>query len=426
MHGRTWILRTTSLPSFEATIDYSKSFIVLASGVAISLLLCAIIWSLSTLRVRAVTLARRMTEELRESREQLSLAIEGSDLALFDWNVASGEIELSARWAAMLGGTPQATVTTITELSRLVHPDDMPRVQQTLRSALRGESALYEVEHRVKDQRGGWIWILSRAKVTARDAAGIALRVTGTNANITQRKQVEQMKDQFISTVNHEVRTPLTVIVGSLALLKEDLTALPADKATMLDMACQNSVRLQSLVNDILDFEKIGSGAMRFRSETVALGPLLHRSLELNRMYAERFKVRYELVQPVPQIAVTADGERLLQVMTNLLSNAAKFSPEGQAIAVALRIEGAFARVSVTDDGPGVPVEFRGRIFGKFAQADSSNTRRQGGSGLGLSISKTIIESMGGHIGFDSVPGQGATFYFELPLASSTPGHKSP
>lgn len=418
IHGHGWTFRLSSQPAFEASIDYSEPTTVLTSGAVISLLLLAIIWSLGTLRFRAVTLAHRMTNELRESREQLALALEGSELAFFDWNVITGEIELSSRWAEMLGQPPGLTTTTIQDLSAIVHPDDAPRLQRMLGAALRGESALYEVEHRVRERRGDWIWILSRAKVTARDAEGRALRVTGTNANITQRKQIERMKEEFISTVNHELRTPLTVIVGTLALLKESLSGLPPDQAMMLDMASQNSARLKLLVNDILDLEKIVLGAMQFRIEPVPLTPFLRQALELNRLYADRFKVRYELQEPLPAVALTTDRERLLQVMTNLLSNAAKFSPEGEAIAVSAAIRDKFVRVTVADRGPGVPLEFRGRIFGKFAQADSSNTRRHEGTGLGLAICKSIIEKMGGHIGFKSEPGQGAAFYFDLAYTS--------
>jgi signal transduction histidine kinase len=315
----------------------------------------------------------------------------------------------------MLGGPPGPTSTTIEELSALVHPEDAPHLQRALRAALQGETPYYEVEHRVKDSHGDWIWILSRAKVSARDATGQASRVTGTNANISQRKQIERMKEEFISTVNHELRTPLTVIVGTLALLKESLAGLPPDQAMMLDMATQNSARLKLLVNDILDLEKIVLGAMQFRIEPVPLGPFLQQALELNRLYADRFKVRYELRGPLPAVALTADRERLLQVMTNLLSNAAKYSPAGDVIVIAASIENAMLRVSVADRGPGIPLEFRSRIFGKFAQADGSNTRRQEGTGLGLAISKSIIEKMHGQIGYTSEPGKGATFFFDLP-----------
>jgi signal transduction histidine kinase len=287
-----------------------------------------------------------------------------------------------------------------------------------LAAVLRGDTEYYEVEHRVRDHSGNWTWILSRAKVTARDAGGMALRVTGTNANITQRKQVERMKEEFISTVNHELRTPLTVIVGTLALLKESLQ-LPPEHALMLDMAAQNSQRLKLLVNDILDLEKIVLGAMQFRIEAVPLAPFLKHALELNQLYAERHGVRFELAEPIPAVALTADRERLLQVMTNLLSNAAKFSPAGKAVTVSATVEqtqaGSFVRVGVTDRGAGVPEDFRGRIFGKFAQADSSNTRRHEGTGLGLAICKSIIEKMNGAIGYASEVGRGSTFYFDLP-----------
>ena len=418
VRGHTWLLRVTSLPAFESSIDRSEPWTVLASGIAISLLLLAIIWSLATLRAHSLTLAHRMTNELRESREQLSLALEGSDLAFFDWHIGTGAVVLSARWAEMLGEAPRPTTTTMDALSSLVHPDDLARLRQLLRAMLGGVSESYEMELRVRDSRREWLWILLRGKVTERNVAGKPLRVTGTNANITQRKMVERMKEEFVSTVNHELRTPLTVIIGSLAMLKESLTGIPPDQAMMLDMACQNSARLKALVNDILDLEKVVLGVMQFRMEAVPLGPFLQQALELNRVYADRFKVRYELHGPMPAVALAADRERLLQVMTNLLSNAAKFSPEGDAVVVKAAADGNVARVSVSDNGSGIPEEFRHRIFGKFAQADGSNTRHQEGTGLGLAISKSIIEHMGGRIGFDSEPGRGATFYFELPCTA--------
>ncbi len=427
INQRNWKLSFASTPAFEQRTGSDRPQMVLVTSLALSALVTALIWSLASTRNRARKLARGMTDELRtkqgalaKSEERLSLALQGSGLAIFDWNVATDAVQLSEQWAAMLGGEPQPTTTTSKRLSRLVHPDDMPVLQRELRAVLSGESAAYRVEHRVRTLRGEWMWVLSRAKVAERDADGRARRVTGTNSDVTARKVVEKMKSEFVGTVSHELRTPLTVIVGSLGLLRADLTDLTPDQKMMFDMACENSARLQTLVNDILDFEKISSGATRFDLQPVELAPFLQRSIELNRMYAERLKVRYELRHPVPPLAVQADPDRLMQVMANLLSNAAKFSPENTAVTVEAIVAGEWVRVAVTDCGPGVPVEFRDRIFSQFAQADASNTRQQGGTGLGLSICKAIVEKLGGRIGYESEAGRGATFYFELPAAAKS------
>jgi signal transduction histidine kinase len=177
------------------------------------------------------------------------------------------------------------------------------------------------------------------------------------------------------------------------------------------------------MVNDILDVEKFTSGVMQFDIKPVEIGPFLKRALDLNRMFAEQFKVHFELRGPIPPAVVMADRERLMQVVTNLLSNAAKFSPPGAVVIIAAHIrDSSMIRISITDHGPGVPSQFRDRIFQRFAQADASNTRKQGGTGLGLSICKLIVEKLNGGIGYESEPGQGATFYIELPLGKDAPG----
>jgi signal transduction histidine kinase len=135
----------------------------------------------------------------------------------------------------------------------------------------------------------------------------------------------------------------------------------------------------------------------------------------LNKAFADRFKVRFELDGELAARHVVADHKRLLQVMTNLLSNAAKFSPEGDAVKIAMIQDGWAVRVAVHDRGPGIPEAFRTRIFGRFAQADSTATRQKGGTGLGLAICKRLIEMMQGRIAFEDRPGGGTTFWFELP-----------
>ena len=372
-----------------------------------------------TASVDDITERKRTAEALRESEERLTFALQGSNLALVDWNVQTGQILLSDQWAHIVGAAPGATSTTIQEFEQLVHPEDLPHLRQQLAGVLKGTLTEYTAEHRIKTNDGSWRWILSSAKVTQRDAAGIALRLTGTNLDISRRKAVEHLKEEFIATLSHELRTPLTVIVGSLAMLQDGSAAkLPADEAMMLDMACQNSARLQKLIDNMLDFKEMSSDATGFALTSVELGPLLQRAIDLNRAYADSRQVAYELREPLPRMAVLADPERLTMVVTNLLSNAVKYSPAGATVTISARTEAGFARVMITDRGPGVPPEFRDRIFQSFAQADGSNTRQSGGAGLGLSISKAIIEKFGGRIGYESEPGRGATFFFELPLST--------
>lgn len=150
----------------------------------------------------------------------------------------------------------------------------------------------------------------------------------------------------------------------------------------------------------------------------VSLVPFLAEAVALNQGYAEQHRTRYELAMPVPDIEIKADRARLLQVVTNLLSNAAKYSPPGEEVTVGVERLGERVKISVTDRGSGVPDEFRSRIFRKFAQADTPDSAKKGGTGLGLAISKALVEAMNGEIGYTSPAGAGATFYVLLPLAS--------
>ena len=259
--------------------------------------------------------------------------------------------------------------------------------------------------------------IASRAKVTQRDADGRARRITGTNADISERKAVEEMKDEFIATVSHELRTPLTAIIGGLALVKEESETLPEEPRMLLDLAYENAERLAELVNDILDYEKLRTGRMPLSPKTIELGVFLRQALRINTPYAEKHGARFQLDEPVPPVTIYADESRLMQVTTNLLSNAAKFSPEGGTVFVRTCARDERVRVEVVDQGPGIPEEFKPRIFSRFAQATVDGAAPHGGTGLGLAISKAIIEASGGRIGFESDPGEGATFFFDLPTS---------
>lgn len=250
---------------------------------------------------------------------------------------------------------------------------------------------------------------------------------TGIVRDITERKQAEQMKNEFVSTVSHELRTPLTSIKGSLGLIRAGAAGDMPDKLLgMLDIAYNNSDRLIRLINDILDMEKISAGKMDFNLAPLDLNELIEESVLANKGYGEDRDVGFKVTETIDDATASGDHDRLMQVMANLLSNAAKFSPAGDCVDICLtRVDGKL-RVSVIDHGPGISEAFQKQIFEKFSQADSSDTRRKGGTGLGLSISKAIVEQHGGEIGFETVPDEGTTFYFELVEPVGRTSHTRP
>ncbi|CAN5349061.1 hypothetical protein BH10PSE1_BH10PSE1_31490 [soil metagenome] len=237
--------------------------------------------------------------------------------------------------------------------------------------------------------------------------------------DVSERKRIEQLKDEFVSTVSHELRTPLTSIAGSLGLLAGGAAGPLPDKAgRLIQIAHANSQRLVRLINDILDIEKIESGKLRLDLAPLDLRDIAERSIDGVRGYAEELGVSLSLAKGEPA-PVRGDADRLIQVVTNLLSNASKFSPSGGVVTVTVDPETRLARLSVTDHGPGIPDAFRARIFSKFAQADGSDTRAKGGTGLGLAIAREITERHGGRLWFESAPGEGSTFHLDLPLANA-------
>jgi signal transduction histidine kinase len=235
---------------------------------------------------------------------------------------------------------------------------------------------------------------------------------------LAERKQIERLKDEFITTVSHELRTPLTSIRGALGLISGGVTgALPAQTKTMIEIAQTNSDRLLRLINDFLDIEKIEANKMVFCIQELKVMPLLEQALAANQVYAEQFGVVFELERTtIPPTAISTDSDRLMQVLNNLLANAAKFSPPNATVRVIPSVHAGRLRIAVADSGPGIPEDFRDRIFQKFAQADSSDTRQKGGTGLGLSIAKSIVERLGGEISYETELNVGTTFYVDLPL----------
>lgn len=239
---------------------------------------------------------------------------------------------------------------------------------------------------------------------------------TAIMRDITERRKVERLKNEFISTVSHELRTPLTSIRGALGVvLGKEADTLSEKVKKMLETANRNSQRLTLLINDILDLEKIEAGEMVFTMDALDICEVARRAMDENEGYANTYKVGMTLniLSPEP-LFVLGDERRLLQVFANFLSNAIKYSLENGVVNIEIQLVDERVRVAVRDQGAGIPEAFRPEIFQRFAQADGSDTREKGGTGLGLAVSKAIVEQHEGTIDFTSVIDIGSEFYFEL------------
>lgn len=369
--------------------------------------------------VRDITKRKETEEALRRSEERFDLAIRGANDGLWDWDLKTNKIYYSPRWKTMLGYAEHEIGDALDEWTGRIHPDDKTLTLAAMEDHIHGKTVQYQHEYRLRHKTGEYIWILSRG-IAQRDANGQPLRVVGIITDITQRKQVEKLKNEFVSTVSHELRTPLTSIRGSLSLIAGGMAGTLPDKAAgLIDIALKNSDRLLLLINDLLDMDKIQSGKMGFVFTTTELHPLLQQAIDANKGYASHYNIQYRLLSPANRIMVNVDTNRLTQVISNLLSNAAKFSYPGNCVDITVAQEHNTVRVSVIDHGVGIAEAFQNRIFSKFTQADSSDSRHKGGTGLGLSIAKSLIERMHGQIGFTTTPGKGSTFYFTLPIAGT-------
>lgn len=376
-----------------------------------------------------ITERRHLEESIKASEETFRQAMEHAAIGMALVELDGHFLKVNAALCELVGYSKD-------ELMRLnfpaiTHPDDLAVNMEYFRQLIEGVIPTYQMEKRYfhKDGHIVWAWL---SVSLVRDAHGAPKYLVSQIQDITARKQVDRLKSEFIAAVSHELRTPLTSIRGSLGLISGGATGPVPDKiARLVNVAYQNAGRLTLIINDILDAEKIESGKLSLDMALHALTPLLEQSVEQNRGYGLTHKVRLELRRPVPEVSVNVDASRVLQVLANFLSNAAKFSPAESAVEVSATLTEGRVRVAVTDRGPGIPKEFQSRMFQKFSQADGSDSRARGGTGLGLAIAKSLVEQMGGQIGYvtESATGAGAgtgmdtgtgtTLYFDLPVVSA-------
>lgn len=362
-----------------------------------------------------ITERKRMAEKIEASEMQYRALVESVRDVIFQLNEMGNWCFLNPVWEEITGFAIADTINK--SFLEYVYHDDITKAQNILTRLSDGSTSHERLELRFSNNSNSYCWF----EVTIQrelDEKTQMILFTGTLNDITERRRIAQLQSEFVSVVSHELRTPITSIRGALALLDAG-TAGPIAPAQLklVQIAHKNSQRLVTLVNDILDMEKLMAGKMTMKIEHQSLAQLVESAIEANTSYAQGLQV--QLAFAIPDFATMArfDSNRLMQVMTNLLSNAAKFSPKEIPVEIHLiELENAW-RVDVCDKGPGIPLEFRHRIFSAFAQANSSDTRQQGGTGLGLKISKALVEMMAGEIGFESELGKGTRFWFTVPKA---------
>ena len=361
---------------------------------------------------RARAVGRRVAA-LMDSSRAASAAIERVTRVQSELRAAEAtvQLELDARETLLVRFLLLAMIVLATVVS-------LRRVTGTLDAIVFDARALAAGDHRAatRSTAGGSRELAQLGAAFGTLAVAVAEREDGLRDDIRQLKEVERLKTEFVSTVSHELRTPLTAIRGALGLVLAGTAGPVAQKTRdLMQIALQNTERLIRLINDILDVERIESGNLAVRREPCELADLLRATVDSLRTVGMEAQVTLAL-EGERSAVVTGDPDRLVQVFTNLISNAVRFSPRGETVTVSLRTTPTSAAVFVTDRGPGIPLEFRRRIFGKFQQADP--TGAAGGAGLGLAIVRAIVERHGGSIRFDSAPGHGTTFITELPYTA--------
>jgi PAS domain S-box-containing protein len=358
---------------------------------------------------------RKITENaLRRSVEQFRSAFDNAV-------IGKAIVDLDGRWMGvnpalcdLLGYSEEELLKT--NFQSLTHPDDLSDDLFKLDLLKAGSIPAYQIEKRYIRANGAIMWgLLSVGMV--KNAEGHPDHFISQIVDVTEQRRLSELRNEFVATVSHELRTPLTSVLGSLTLLSSmDDEPFSDEAQRLLYIAQENGKRLHALVNDILDFEKLSAWQMRFTLSRHQIVGLIEEAVLANLASADKFGVRFHIDCPDRSLTGFVDPKRFQQVMTNLLTNAAKFADKGSTIDVTVEGQTKAIRVSVANDGAGIPDVFRDHIFKPFSQAALSATRTRGGTGLGLNITKQIVEQTGGIIGFESDQGSRTTFWFTVPI----------
>jgi len=376
---------------------------------------------------RDITQQRAAEQALKAAEERWKFALEGAGDGVWDFDEERRVAFYSPRWKEMLGYREDEVGTGIQEWLKRIHPDDRARVRQAIDAYRRGDTPVYETEHRLQHKDGHWVWVLDRGKIVERHPDGTPRRIVGTHSDITRTKQAEQAlrdrqaavlanraKSEFLSRMSHEMRTPLNAVIGFSQLMR--MSGDPIDAAKVheyADHVLHAGQHLLALINDVLDLQKVEEGALALDMGRVALDELVARTIDLLAPMARARGIRFDNAVP-SHVRVWADAQRLRQVLLNVASNAVKYNRPGGLVRWTLRQDSPERlTLRVEDEGPGLSDEQQARLFQPFERLGRETSTIEG-TGLGLIIARSLMQAIGGDLAVSSRLGHGTCIALTL------------
>ncbi len=369
---------------------------------------------------------KELLARVEKDRQRLALVLDAAKLGFWDWHIPSGNVQFGGSWASMLGYAVAEVSPNVSSWEKLVHPDDLPKALERLTHHLGGKIAVYECEHRLRKKDGSWLWVLDRGQVVERDASGNPVRALGIHADISEQRATQEAlklsakrKDEFLATLAHELRNPLAPLRTGLEILKRN--DLPPNTKRARDMMERQLLQMVRLIDDLLDVARITQGKLELKRAIINLQETVEAGIEGAMPLVDSAGHRLVVEMPEEAIQLSGDATRLAQVVSNLLSNAAKYTPQGGTIALRVFRTNGTATISVSDSGLGIPRDMLESIFDMFGQVNQTLDRSQGGLGIGLAIVRKIVEMHGGDVRAESAGiGKGSAFTVHIPVTKGS------